>query len=53
MTRRADAKPTLINLPLEIRDWLDKRAADEDRTLTALVSRALRNAMAEDQRKAG
>jgi len=46
--KRTETKATLVNLPLEIRAWLEQRAADEGRTLTVLISRALRAEMALD-----
>lgn len=44
--KRKGVKATMLNLPIDIRDWLDQRAADEGRTLTVLISRALRAEMA-------
>jgi hypothetical protein len=41
-------KATLIAFPIEIRDWMDRRAVEDGRSLTTIAIRALRAAMAAD-----
>jgi hypothetical protein len=33
--------PVLVNIPNEMRAWLEKRAAEEYRTMTVIVQRAI------------